>query len=204
MSHGSTLFKRILIFAALLILSSSATSDDVTQKDEILDISSELPGGDFILNSSQGEFSLKQLRGKVVLLYFGYTKCPDVCPTSLATIAQALNELGEDELESVQAVFVSVDPKRDSFQVLDEYVSYFHPNIVGVTGSEREIAEIAKRYGVQYEEVALEGSSFGYAVNHSAKTYLITPEGELRFMFPHETPSFVILEAIRYLLADKY
>jgi protein SCO1 len=204
MSHGSTLLKRILIFAALLILSSSATSDDVTQKDEILDISSELPGGDFILHSSQGEFSLKQLRGKVVLLYFGYTKCPDVCPTSLATIAQALNELGEDELESVQAVFVSVDPKRDSFQVLDEYVSYFHPNIVGVTGSEREIAEIAKRYGVQYEEVALEGSSFGYAVNHSAKTYLITPEGELRFMFPHETPSFVILEAIRYLLADKY
>ena len=203
MSHGSTMLKRILIFAALLVLSSSATSDDVTQKDEILDISNELPGGDFILHSSQGEFSLKQLRGKVVLLYFGYTKCPDVCPTSLATIAQALNELDEDELESVQTVFVSVDPKRDSFQVLDEYVSYFHPNIVGVTGSEREIAEIAKRYDVQYEEVALEGSSFGYAVNHSAKTYVITPEGELRFVFPHETPSFMILEAIRYLLAKQ-
>jgi protein SCO1/2 len=192
--------KIISIFVTLLIIASSATSDEVTQKDEILSIDSELPGGDFVLHSGKGTFSLKQLRGKVVLLYFGYTKCPDVCPTSLAIIAQSLNELSEDELKSVQAVFVSVDPKRDSFQVLDEYTRYFHPNLVGVTGSEREIAEVAKHYGVRYEEVDLEGSSFGYAVNHSAVTYLITPEGELRFMFPHQTPSFVIMEAIRYLL----
>ncbi|MEJ2453495.1 MAG: SCO family protein [Candidatus Thiodiazotropha sp.] len=194
------MLKRTLIFAALLILSSSATSDDVTPKDEVLNIDSELPAGDFVLHSSQGDFSLKQLRGKAVVLYFGYTKCPDVCPTSLSILAQALNELNEDELKSVKAVFISVDPKRDNFEVLDEYVSYFHPNMMGVTGSESEIAEVAKRYGVQYEAVTLEGSSFGYAVNHSAVTYLISPEGELRFMFPHETPSFVILEAIRYLL----
>ncbi|MCU7807343.1 MAG: SCO family protein, partial [Candidatus Thiodiazotropha sp. (ex Semelilucina semeliformis)] len=181
----------------------SATSDDVTQKDEILSISSQIPGGDFVLSSSQGKFSLEQLRGKVVLLFFGYTQCPDVCPTSLSLLAQALNELSEDELQSVQAVFVSVDPMRDTFKVLDEYVSYFHPNLTGITGSESEIAEVAKRYGAQYEEVALEGSSFGYAVNHSAETYMITPEGELRFMFPHQTPSFVILEAIRYLLASQ-
>jgi protein SCO1 len=192
--------KRVIIFLALLIVSSSAISADDSHKDETLGISSELPGGDFVLHSSQGEFSLKQLRGKVVLLYFGYTKCPDVCPTSLSIIAQALNELSKDELKSVQVVFVSVDPKRDTFKVLDEYASYFHPNIMGVTGSENEIAEAAKRYGAQYEEVELKGSSFGYAVNHSAITYLITPEGELRFMFPHETPSFVIVEAIRYLL----
>ncbi len=197
------MFKRILIFAALLFLSASATSDEVTQKDEVLGIGSQLPGGDFVLHSSQGEFSLKQLRGKAVVLYFGYTKCPDVCPTSLSILAQALNELSEAESESVQAVFISVDPKRDNFEVLDEYVGYFHPNLVGVTGSENEISEVADRYGVQYEAVTLEGSSFGYAVNHSAVTYLISPEGELRFMFPHETPSFVILEAIRYLLTSK-
>ncbi|MCU7846138.1 MAG: SCO family protein [Candidatus Thiodiazotropha sp. (ex Monitilora ramsayi)] len=195
------MFKTILIIAGLLGIVSSAASDDVTQKDEILGIRSEIPGGDFILHSSQGKFSLKQLRGKVVLLFFGYTQCPDVCPTSLSILAQALNELSEDELKSIQALFVSVDPKRDTFEALDEYVSYFHTNLMGITGSESEIAEVAKRYGAQYEEVALEGSSFGYAVNHSAETYLITPEGELRFMFPHQTPSFVILEAIRYLLA---
>jgi protein SCO1 len=194
------MLKKILTLVVLLIISSSATSDDAAQQDEVLSIKNELPGGDFILHSSQGKFSLKQLRGKVVLLYFGYTKCPDVCPTSLATITQALNELSEDELKSVQAVFVSVDPKRDNFKVLDEYVSYFHPNLMGVTGSEREIAEVAKRYGVEYEKVTLKGSRFGYAINHSATTYLLTPAGKVRFIFPHETPPFVILEAIRFLL----
>lgn len=196
--------KRILIFSVLLIASSATWSTDATHKDENPGIDSEMPGGDFVLHSSKGEFSLKRQRGKVVLLYFGYTKCPDVCPTSLGVIAQALNELGKDELKSVQAVFVSVDPKRDNYKVLDDYVRYFHPNLVGVTGSASEIAEVAKQYGVRYEEVALEGSSFGYAVNHSAKTYLITPEGKLRFVFPHETPPFVILEAIRYLLAGEH
>lgn len=194
---------RIIFFSfALLILFSSAASDEMAQKDEILSSRSESPGGDFVLYSSQGKVSLKQFRGKVVLLYFGYTKCPDVCPTSLSIIAQALNELSEDELKSVHGVFISVDPKRDNVQVLDEYVRHFHPNLVGVTGSEGEVAEVARRYGAQYEEVALEGSDFGYAVNHSSVTYLITPEGDLRFMLPHQTPAFVILEAIRYLLAD--
>ncbi|MEW8660182.1 MAG: SCO family protein [Candidatus Thiodiazotropha endolucinida] len=194
---------RIIFFSfTLLILFSSAASDEMAQKDEILSSRSESPGGDFVLYSSQGKVSLKQFRGKVVLLYFGYTKCPDVCPTSLSIIAQALNELSEDELKSVHGVFISVDPKRDDIQVLDEYVRHFHPNLVGVTGSEAEVAEVARRYGAQYEEVALEGSDFGYAVNHSSVTYLITPEGDLRFMLPHQTPAFVILEAIRYLLAD--
>jgi protein SCO1 len=194
------MFKRTVIFLALFILSSVASSEDSSLKDKILRIKNAIPGGDFVLHSSQGEFSLKQLRGKVVLLYFGYTKCPDVCPTSLSTLSQALNELSEDELKSVQAVFISVDPKRDSFQILDNYVSYFHPNLMGITGSESEIAVVAKQYGAQYEEVAIEGSSFGYAVDHSAVTYVITQTGELRFIFPHETPSFAILEAIRYLL----
>jgi protein SCO1/2 len=197
------MFKQFVIFVVLLILSLSAASDDTSRKDEILSSVIEPTGGDFVLYSDQGKFSLSELRGKVVLLYFGYTQCPDVCPTSLSILAQALNELNEDELNSVQAVFISVDPKRDTFERLHEYASYFHPNLIGVTGSEREIAEVAKRYGAQYEEVTLEGSSFGYAVNHTAETYLITPEGELRYMFPHQTPSFVILEAIRYLLTNR-
>lgn len=196
------MFKRTLIFLALFILSSIASSEDSSLKDKILRIKNAIPGGDFVLHSSQGEFSLKQLRGKVVLLYFGYTKCPDICPTSLSTLSQALNELSEDELKSVQAVFISVDPKRDSFQTLDNYVSYFHPNLMGVTGSESEIAVAAKQYGAQYEKIAIEGSSFGYTVDHSAVTYVITQTGELRFIFPHETPSFAILEAIRYLLEE--
>ncbi|MCU7931915.1 MAG: SCO family protein [Candidatus Thiodiazotropha sp. (ex Codakia rugifera)] len=195
------MFRITLFVFTLLITLSSTASDEVSQQDEILDLSGTQLGGDFTLYSSQGEFSLEQLRGKVVLLYFGYTKCPDVCPTSLAFLTQALNELSDDELKAVQGVFISVDPKRDNFQVLDDYVSYFHPNLLGVTGSDSEIAKVAKLYGAQYYEVALEESAFGYAVNHSAVTYLITPEGELRFVFPHQTPSSVILEAIQYVLS---
>ncbi|MCU7810107.1 MAG: SCO family protein [Candidatus Thiodiazotropha sp. (ex Notomyrtea botanica)] len=192
-----------LFIITLFVLISFAAWGETRPQDEILDISNVPLGGDFTLHSSQGEVSLEKLRGKVVLLYFGYTKCPDVCPTSLAFLTQALNELDEDELKSVQGIFISVDPKRDSYDVLDDYVSYFHPNLLGVTGSEKEIEEVAKRYGAQYYEVALEGSAFGYAVNHSAVTYLITPSGELRFLFPHQTPSFVMLEAIRHVLAGK-
>ncbi|WP_456412589.1 SCO family protein [Thiolapillus sp.] len=158
------------------------------------------PGGDFALHSSKGVFALKDYRGKVVLLYFGYTQCPDVCPTSLSYLAQAFNELDEKELEKVVGVFVSVDPKRDTPELLDEYVDYFHPNFMGVTGGEKELAEAAARYGAQYYEVELEGSAFGYAVNHSAATYLIAPNGELRFIFPHGTSPVVISEAIRYVL----
>lgn len=125
------MFRITLFIFTLLITFSSTASDEVSQQDEILDLSGAQLSGDFTLHSSQGEFSLEQLRGKVALLYFGYTKCPDVCPTSLAFLTQALNELSDDELKAVQGVFISVDPKRDNFQVLDDYVSYFHPNLMG-------------------------------------------------------------------------
>jgi protein SCO1/2 len=184
----------------LLMVSAPATSDEVTHVDEVPVLSDGQLGGDFKLHASHGPFSLKQLRGKVVLLYFGYTKCPDVCPTALASLAQVFNELSDDELKSVQGVFVSVDPKRDSFDLLDNYVSYFHSNLIGITGSQSEIAEVAKRYGVNYQEVVGKGSAFGYTIDHSSTIYLITPEGKIRFVFPHQTPSFVILEAIKYLL----
>lgn len=189
-----------LTLALFLFTSSSVATNDGRQKDTILDTSSNATGGDFVLHSSQGKLSLDQFRGKVVLLYFGYTKCPDVCPTSLATISQALNELSADELKSVQALFISVDPERDNFKLLDKYASYFHESMIGVTGSSGEIEEVANSYGVQYEKVDLGESTFGYAINHSSGTYLITPEGELGFVLPHQTPSFVILEAIKYLL----
>ncbi|MEW8625293.1 MAG: SCO family protein [Candidatus Thiodiazotropha sp.] len=191
-----------MLLLVLLISVSSSQSAESEQRDRVLDLRGNQLGGDFTLQSSQGEFSLQQLRGKVVLLFFGYTKCPDVCPSSLALLSQALNELNDEESQQVHGVFISVDPKRDTFQALDDYVSYFHPNLIGVTGSESEIAKVAKLYGAQYVEVKLEGSAFAYAVDHSATTYLISPEGELRFLLPHQTPSVMILEAIRYLLAE--
>ncbi|MCG8029848.1 MAG: SCO family protein [Candidatus Thiodiazotropha taylori] len=197
------MFRNFLFFMVLSVSVSSIQSVESVARDRVLDLRGEQLGGDFTLRSSRGEFSLEQLRGKVVVLFFGYTKCPDVCPSSLALLSQALNELSEEELQQVQGVFISVDPKRDTIQALDDYVSYFHPNLIGVTGSESEVAKVAKLYGAQYVEVKLEASAFAYAVDHSATTYLISPQGELRFLLPHQTPSVMMLEAIRYLLAER-
>ncbi|WP_457668160.1 SCO family protein [Thiolapillus sp.] len=198
MIRNAVLLIGLLLWAVLLPAGEPAVV--VT---ETPGISETPPGGDFTLQTSKGPFRLKDYRGKVVLLYFGYTKCPDICPTSLSRMAQAFNELNEEELKKVAAVFVSVDPKRDTFELLDDYVDYFHPGFLGVTGKPEEIAKAAKLYGARYSEVELEGSAFGYAINHSAATYLIAPDGELRFIFPHGTSPEVISEAIRYVLEDE-
>ncbi len=200
MSFGKWLLScSLMFFVSFTALADSVESEAV--KDTTPKIKEAPPGGDFTLYSSKGPVALHDYQGKVVLLYFGYTSCPDVCPTSLSLQAQALSEMNEEELERVASIFVSVDPERDTLDKLDEYVDYFHPNMIGVSGSKQQIAEAAELYGAQYYEVALKGSAMGYAVNHSAVTYLIEPDGGLRFIFPHETPASVILEAIRYVLS---
>jgi len=198
------MFRQLAVVLCLLFLMTSVgvTAEQVSE-DSTPAIKEAPPGGDFTLQSADGPVSLKDFRGKVVLLYFGYTKCPDVCPTSLSFLTQALNELADDELKRVQGIFVSVDPKRDTPEALKQYVEYFHPSLLGVTGTADEVADVAALYGAQYYEVELEGSAFGYSVNHSAVTYLITPDGTLRFIFPHGTPPQVIVEAIRYVLSGE-
>ena len=160
------------------------------------------PGGDFTLHAASGPVALQDFRGKVVMLYFGYTTCPDICPSALSFLSQALNELNEEELKKVQGIFISVDPKRDTPDKLAEYANYFHSNLMGVTGTAEEVATAAALYGAQYYEAELEDSPIGYAVNHSSVTYLITSNGALRFIFPHGTPPSVMLKAIRYVLDE--
>jgi protein SCO1/2 len=157
-------------------------------------------GGDFTLESSRGPVSTVEFRGKVIMLYFGYTRCPDVCPTSFSVMAQTLNELDKKELERVVGLFVSVDPERDTVDRLAEYVSYFHPNFIGLTGTQSAVADAAGAYGVQYGFTDASDSAMGYIVNHSAAIYLIDRQGKLRFAFPHETPPETLLGAIRMLL----
>lgn len=159
-------------------------------------------GGDFTLLSKSGQVSTKAFRGKVLMLYFGYTQCPDVCPTSLSFMTQSLNELDTPELEKVAGLFVSVDPKRDSVTSLADYVGYFHPNFVGVTGSAEAIANAAELYGAQYSFTETNDSAMGYIVNHSATIYLIDQTGVLRFAFPHETPPETMLGAMRMLFEE--
>ncbi|HSN64616.1 MAG: SCO family protein [Azonexus sp.] len=154
-------------------------------------------GGDFTLQSADGPVSLKDFRGKLVLVYFGYTYCPDICPTSLAATAEGLKQLTPEELARVAMIFVSVDPKRDTPARLKEYVTFFHPAIVGVTGAPEEIAAIAKRYGVFYAEQKVETAGDGYVVDHSADTYIISTAGQLVGKIAHATPPEQVVETIR-------
>lgn len=157
-------------------------------------------GGDFTLQSASGPVALKDHRGKLVLIYFGYTFCPDICPTSLAATAEGLKQLTPEELAKVAMIFVSVDPKRDTPERLKEYVEFFHPAIVGVTGTPENIAEIAKRYGVFYAEQKIETAGGGYVVDHSADTFIVGPDGQLVAKMVHATPPDQVVVAIRKYL----
>ncbi len=159
-------------------------------------------GGDFTLDSPGGKLSLQDYRGKVVLLYFGYTFCPDVCPTALSALGQAFAALDPDELAQVQGVFVSVDPERDTMEVLNVYAPFFHPHIVGASGTPAQVAEVARRYGVSYmKQKSVDDRP--YTVDHSSFTYLIDREGRLAAMLPHGAPAADIVAQIRRHLGRK-
>lgn len=186
----------------LLLLSFQALAGTGALTSEVPPPNTAPTGGDFTLESITGPVSTTEFRGKVILLYFGYTHCPDVCPTALSRMTQALNSLTERELERVVGIFVSLDPKRDSVEKLATYVGYFHDNFIGVTGSSDQVSAVSKRYGVQYRYTAVDDSAMGYVVDHSSAFYLIDQQGELRFALPHETPPETLIGAIRMLFED--
>lgn len=153
-------------------------------------------GGDFMLDGAAGPVALHDFSGKVVLLYFGYTYCPDICPTSLAVWQQALDALAPGELAQVQPLFVSVDPERDSIKRLAEYAQFFHPRIVALTGRPATLTEIAGRYGAVFirQESASAG---GYVIDHSALTYVVDPQGRLVEALPHGASAEQLLAVLR-------
>ncbi len=157
-------------------------------------------GGDFALTDQFGKpFELAQLRGKLVLLFFGYTYCPDICPTELSNLAAVLDELG-DSAARVQGVFVSLDPQRDTPQVLRDYTHYFNPDLLGLTGTPGEVAQVARQYRVQYQRH--EKSDGRYSLDHSADLYVIDPEGKLTTVVPYGLPPEHVLEVVRRLLIE--
>ena len=139
---------------------------------------------DFLLQGSDGsQFKLSRYRGKVVALGFGYTSCPDVCPTTLLDLAQVRKKLGTSDKE-FQVVYVTVDPERDSVQRLRQYLAVFDPAFIGATGTPEQLAEVRKDYGILASKQNFEGSKSGYLVHHSSFVYLIDRAGNLRAMMP--------------------
>jgi protein SCO1 len=152
---------------------------------------------DFTLQSDSGDVRLANFRGKKTLVYFGYGLCPDICPTTLAAIAEALNKLTPMELDGVRVVFVSLDPARDKVDQLGTFARYFHRYIIGATADEAYIKSLAANYGVAYQKVPQPNSSIGYSVGHSADTYVIGASGKLEATLPFGVSPEEIIAAIK-------
>ena len=154
---------------------------------------------DFTLTGPDGKtLSLSDFRGKVVALYFGYTFCPDVCPTTMAALAQAMRELGA-KADNVQVLMVTVDPERDTPDKLNAYVTAFDPRFIGLSGTPDEIAHAAEPFGVVYEKHA--GSpATNYLVDHTATTTVIDKEGRVRLIWPYGTPPEELAADLDHLL----
>lgn len=158
-------------------------------------------GGDFTLKTGDGKpVSLSDYRGKVVLIYFGYASCPDVCPTSMALLGTALKRLEAEEIAQVQGLFISVDPERDQGEKLTAYAQYFHPNFTGVTGTLAELKQVAQQYGSFFGKADESSSSLGYLVDHSSRTYVIGKDGQLAHLLPHDKTIPEVVTAVRAAL----
>jgi protein SCO1/2 len=156
-------------------------------------------GGDFVLTGPGGEpWSLEQARGRVVLLFFGYTVCPDFCPMTLSKLVQVDEALGESG-DQVLTVFVSLDPERDSPERIAEYLSYYGIEAVGLTGSREEIDAVLASYGGSYSLDEVD-SAMRYLVTHSTYVYLIDGEGRVRHLFGSLDEAAAIESGVRQLL----
>lgn len=132
---------------------------------------------DFTLSSLNGEVSKSSLEGKAFAVYFGYMYCPDVCPTSLAQLSEALKSFPKEKAKNFTGLFISVDPQRDKPKALQEYAQYFHPTFVGATSNKKNIDDIVKRYKAYYKLIKLEDSAMDYSVTHTSYFYIFDKDG---------------------------
>lgn len=157
-------------------------------------------GGDFELSRAGGaRVRLQDYHGRIVLLFFGYTYCPDVCPTSLYTLKLAVENL-DKAANRVQVIMVTVDPERDSPELLEQYVHYFHPEFVGLSGTTEEIERVARQYRAYYKKGTPLPS--GYLVSHSAYVYLLDQQGKPRAIFDTAAKPADIADGVRQLLRE--
>lgn len=148
---------------------------------------------DFALQDGSGQtHTMADFRGKFSLVFFGFTNCPDVCPTTLSEVAQVMDDLGA-EADRVQPLFVSIDPQRDRRQGLTEYVTAFHPAILGLSGSDAATKDAADSFKIFFGREEDPAAPNGYTMSHSPGLYLIGPDGEWLRQFAYETPAAEIL-----------
>lgn len=163
-----------------------------------IDVTAKFGQADLQLADHNGRMrTLAEFRGRVVVLFFGYTQCPDICPTTLSDQARVMELLGRDA-ERVQVVFVTVDPERDTPELLAQYVPAFHPSFLALRGDAAATAQVAKTFDVFYQK---QPTSSGYSMDHSAGTFMLDPKGRVRLLAPYGQRPEWLAEDIRLLLA---
>ncbi len=172
---------KLALLTLLLLSSVAGAAADTEMRTGVFSPPRQAP--DFTLRASDGsELKLSQYRGKVVALGFGYTSCPDVCPTTLAFLAQARKKLGPAG-KDLQVVYVTVDPERDNADRLRKFLANFDPTFLGATGTPQQLADVRQGYGITITRKNIEGTR-DYLVHHSSYIYLIDRAGNLRAMMP--------------------
>lgn len=195
----TTIWRSSLAPLAALLAAALVACSPEGPKFRSTDITGAEFGRELALNGHDGKpRTLADFRGKAVLVLFGYTHCPDVCPTTLADAAQALKVLGKDA-DRVQVLFVTVDPERDTPEVLSNYVPAFDPSFLGLHGDGAAIQKAAKEFKIHYEKRP--GKAAGeYTMDHSGQSYVFDPAGRIRLLLRHDRLSQDLAEDLRTLL----
>jgi protein SCO1/2 len=192
---------RKLILLSVIFLLAACGEQKLPSPFKASDVSAKYAQADFKLNDAAGKpVTLADFRGKVVVLFFGYTHCPQICPTTLADLAQVMGMLGKDA-DRVQVLFVTLDPERDTPQLLAQYPPAFYPTFKGLSGDSVATAQAAQAFGVIYQKQPNKNGS--YDLDHSAGTYLIAPSGKPVLLSPYAQPAELLVQDIRLLLAFK-
>lgn len=190
----------LLRFWSIIICSLALAACDSGPKFKSTDISGVDYGRSFELTDFNGRARrLEDFRGKALVIFFGFTQCPDVCPTTLADIAEALKKLGPEDAKRVQVLFVTVDPERDTPELLKKYVTAFDPNFLALYGDAAATQRTAKEFKIYYEK-RKQGDS--YTVDHSAQTYVIDPQGRLRLFVRQDRIASDLPDDLRTLLKE--
>lgn len=187
--------RKALFFLVLLIVGLSAC----TKKEPFLatDITGSALGGELGLPDFNGQVRhLADFRGKVIVLFFGFTHCPDICPTTLSEMAATMKRLGK-RAEEVQVLFVTVDPVRDTPELLAKYVPAFHPRFLALRGTEAQTQELASKFKVFYQKY---GDGPNYSIDHSSGTFIFDKEGRLRLLVSYGAGEKILTHDIGMLL----
>ncbi|NLJ62228.1 MAG: SCO family protein [Alcaligenaceae bacterium] len=195
----SSLLRLLSVILALCMLSLTQIS---LASSQIHPVRGFMPDLKFTLNAAnQTVLTEKDMRGKVVLMFFGYANCPDICPTSMAQLADVMEKLGDDA-QHVRILFVSVDPHRDTPDMLQEYVENFDDRYaIGLTGTEKQIADLARRYRVAYQiEKPRSANPNDYEVSHSRGVYFFDAKGKARYLASDSEEVEALVEKVRAIL----